>query len=1200
MKTYELYSKAIDRELNPVIKFGREEEAKVKQELEEYVVTKELQRCFRDFFAAYKKGILGSTEAMGVWIAGFFGSGKSHFLKILSYLLGNKEVNGKRAIQYFIDDGKIADAMTIADMRLAADTPTDVIAFDIASKSETANGNDKDSIVSVFLKVFNEMQGFYGANPYIADLERNLTKDGKYEEFRRRFEEIAGETWIEARNDFDFNQGETVDTLVAIDYMSEENAQNWCNKAFEPYTFSIERFAELVKKYIDSKGKNHHVVFLVDEISQYVDNDSRLTLDLQTITEDLGKICHGKAWIIVTAQQEIDTFTKIKGEDFSKILGRFETRISLSEANVDEVVRKRILYKTDVATQTLSVLYDSKATIIKNLVLFNDGIEKKLYSDRVNFAEVYPFIPYQFNLLSNVLTAIRIHSAVGRQHADGARSMLALFKKAAMRIKDAEIGELVPFYYFYDALEEDIEASYRNVIYQANENEMINPDHNPNCFDVSVLKALFLVKYVKEIKANSENIASLMVTKIDDDRLKIVQQVEDALKRLIKQTLVQKNNDEYVFLTYDEQEITRAIEKQDVTSAEVTNKVAELIFDGLFDEKKYKYPTFNNRYAFAFNQLIDDKPYKGSQGYDLSLKIITPNRDEFTNDASLRLASGQSNTVFVVLPDDRAFLDEIIASAKIEKFLRFDSVNSVAKYEEIKNSKRTEMREHNANAKTFLSEALKIADIYVCGDKLQTASNDIAARINEALEKLVVTVYHKLSYITAAMSETDIRALIRANNGQISFDFCEGNPNVLALNDVRAFIDQNSSRHTKTSMKSVMDRFMKAPYGYVEDDIRWLVAKLFKSGNIALFVNSEAITVANKDEDDIIRFITKKEFVEKLMMEKKEKPGEAQVKSVRNVMKELFNVTSSADDEDSLMKSCQGYALSLKNDLDKIEIQYQIKPFYPGKPVIALGKRLMIEMGGMEFTNEFFTAVHIKKDDYLDFAEKYAPVRAFFEGEQKNIFDKSVNLMKIYDDSRTFIVDKDIDSVAAEIKKILKMQEPYSSIYKLPSLNDKYKNMYSAFLGRLAGPIKKDILDARTRVLEELNGKKCEDILKGRFIARFEELYNKADTCDNVAVLQSIKMETDALKIRLLNEIAAEELKLTEQNADDGENGNKETPETLTPQHLKKKKTISIKSINNLSTWRIESKDDVDRYIEELKKKLYKTLEEDTIINIEF
>lgn len=1199
-----MFAKPIDRDIKGVIKVGQDDNANIQQELEEYVVTRELQKHFADFFASYKKGITGNTDKMGVWISGFFGSGKSHFLKILSYLLANKDVNGKKAVDYFVDDNKIADPMVLADMKLASTIPADVVLFNIDSKSEVNGKQSKVAIVSVLQNVFNEMQGFSGANPFLADLERKLTDEGKYGLFKEKFENSFGTEWTEARNDFDFIQDDVVEVLNEIGFMSVEAGRNWCEKATGDYKYKVEDFAALVKKYLEKKGNNHHIVFLIDEIGQYIGDDSKLMLNLQTVTEDLGTACQGKAWIIVTSQQDIDSITKTKGNDFSKIQGRFDTRLSLSSANVDEVIKKRILEKNETGKQTLSCLYDDKATVIKNLIVFNDGIEKKLYSGSDNFADIYPFIPYQFNLLGSVLTSIRTHGASGKHLAEGERSMLALFKESAVKIMETEPGTIVPFNMFYDALEQFLDHSHKGVISRALDNDYLNPNHDRECFEVNVLKTLFMIKYVKEIKANIENITSLMVSNVNDDRMALSQQVEDALKRLIRQTLVQKNGDIYVFLTNEEQEINRAILSQNIDSGEVIAKVSEMIFDGLYDEKKYRYPAFNGRYAFGFNQVVDDKPYKANQNFDITLKILTPNSDEVADETTMRILSGQSNCVLVVLPDDRAFIDEIRSALQIEKFIRYDSTNTVTKFESIKEAKKVEMRERIGAAKLFLSESLKNATIYANGDKIQTSAKEIVPRINEALGKLVSTVYHKLSYIDTAMGENDIRTLFKNNGKQLTLEGTNSAKNVLALNDVNDYIALNTQRHMKTSMKSILERFLKAPYGFVEADVQWLVAKLFKDGEIGMLVNNEAVTFLSKSEEEIIRYLTRKEYNEKLMTEKRIKANEKQKKAVREVMKELFNISSVSDDDDAIMKSFLGYASNLKNELEKLEIRYQTQPAYPGKQFVASGKKLMNEVLQMKYTNEFFNGIDAKKDDYLDFADDYEPLKKFFSGEQKDIFDKALRLMKIYDDSKTFIVDEGIEAVVSDIKDILKKSAPYGEIFKLPDMLEKFVDLYGKLLSDMQKPIDTAIEDARKRVLDELEGKQCRDKLRDKFIRLFDEITDKASKCNNVATLQNIKIEADALKVRCLNEISTEEAKYVaapqqpSHVAEDPNYGEKEKQPAPAP--VKKKKTVSIKAINNATTWQIENEADVKRYIAELEKKLMSSLEDNTIINIEF
>lgn len=1220
----EMFEKEIDRDIQGVIIVGQSEAENVAQELDEYVVTKELQKHFADFFSAYKKGIVGTTPKMGVWISGFFGSGKSHFLKILSYLLANKSVGDKKAIDYFADDSlteskpKIVDRIVLADMKLAADTDTDVVLFNIDSKSDSNSKQNKDAIVNVFLKVFNEMQGFCGAMPFLADLERKLTEEGQYNEFKQKFEEVYGEAWEDSRQDFDFIQDDVVQALTEMDFMSEAAARNWCEKAAEPYQISIEDFAKRVKAYIDRKGNNHQVVFLVDEIGQYIGEDSKLMLNLQTVTEELGKECMGKAWVIVTSQQDIDSVTMVKGNDFSKIQGRFDTRLSLSSANVDEVIKKRILEKKETPAQTLRLLYGQKTTIIKNLITFNDGVEKKLYADENDFACVYPFVPYQFNLLASVLTSIRTHGASGKHLSEGERSMLAMFKESAMEYKECEVGTIIPFYAFYDALENFLDHSHRGVIIRAYENDMINPEHKEKVFAVDVLKVLFMIKYVdKVVMANIDNITSLMASNIDDDRIALKEKVEDALKVLMRQNLVQKNGDIYVFLTDEEQEINREIESQSVEMAEIINKVSEMIFEDIFTDKKYKYPAFNGRYSFNFNQIVDDRPYKPTQNFDVGVRILTPASDYGTDETTLRMVSGQGREVLVVLPDDRAFMDEIQRYLKIEKFLRLNTSSALSKYESIKEAKRLEMRERNANAKLFLTESLKDAVIYVNGDRAQINVKEVSARINEALGRLVKTVYHKLNYIDAAMGEDEIRKLLKTSN-QLTLNLEGGTePNIHALDDVLQYVAGNSRMHVKTSMKSIKDRFMKAPYGFVEDDVQWLVAKLFKRGELSFFVNGASVTMMNKDVEEIINYITKKAFVEKLMMEERVRVQDKDKKVVRDVLKELFHTSSPSDDEDAVMNYFISFANKLITELRVMKKDYD-RAKYPGLKVIEEGIRIMSDIVQIQSPVEFFQTVSKRQDDLLDFAEDYEPIKAFFTGEQKGIFDKSLLYLEKYDDSKTYIVDTELENVVDAVRTIVKKDKPFADIPKLPELLKQFTDVYSKVLDDQLAPVLDAISESQKRVFEVLNTKEYKESKINAYNDMFLEIQNGAESCTNVSTLRGYADRAEALKIRLLNEMdkmdqdialkKAEEVR-KKLEAEAKENGRYDTD--LIEQQVSKVaeengyhsqhiKNVTFKKISKSSSWRIESVEDLDKHLNELRNNLLLELDDNTIVNVEF
>ena len=1215
MRIQEMFKKSITRDIQGVVIAGQGEKTNIATELEEYVVTPELQRHFADFFSAYAKGINGNTTKMGVWISGFFGSGKSHLLKILSYILDNEVIGDKHAIDFFIDDKKISDPMVLADMKLAANTPSDVIIFNIDAKSESDGKSNKDAIVNVFLKVFNNSLGFCGAIPYIADLERKLTEDGKYEEFKASYQKVTAHDWYEERHEFLSKQDRVVNALVDMGYMSEKAAWNWCDAAIGDYQISIEDFAKRVKAYIDRMGNNHHVVFLVDEIGQYIGDDSKLMLNLQTVTEELGRECMGKAWVIVTSQQDIDSITKVKGNDFSKIQGRFDTRLSLSSANVDTVIKKRILDKNETAAQTLRLLYEQKSTIIKNLIVFNDGVEKKLYANDRDFAEVYPFIPYQFNLLASVLTSIRTHGASGKHLSEGERSMLALFKESAEAIKEKEVGAIVPFHRFYDALENFLDHSHKGVIMKAYDNNYINPDHKESdVFTINVLKALFMIKYVLEIESNIDNIVSLMVENIDDDRITIKEKVEESLKVLMRQMLVQKNGSLYVFLTDEEQEINREIDSQNVEMAEVINKVSEMIFEDIFTDKKYRYPTFNGRYSFGFNQAVDDRPYKSGQGYDFGLRILTPWYEGGNDDTTLRMMSGQGREVLVVLPNDAAFLDEIRQYLKIEKFLRLNTSTQLAKYETIKEAKRVEMRERNANAKLYLTESLKEATIYVNGDTVRTSAKEVTGRISESIGRLVQIVYNKLSYIDVACGEAEIRKMFHSTN-QLTLGL-EGTtePNTHALDDVLAFIAQNTHMHMKTSMKTIKDRFMKAPYGFVEDDVHWLVARLFKRGDLAFTVNGASVNQNNKTEEELISFITKKTFVEKLLMEERVRVNEKDKKAVRDVMKEVFGTSGVAEDEDSIMKNFQRYAQNTINEILRLEPQYQRYTF-PGKKALETGKRIMQSVLQIQSPLEFFQYVSKNREDYYDFMEDYEPVKAFFNGEQQQIFTRALDILAIYDDSKTYIVDEELEKVVHEMRQITGQEKPYQNIPKLPELRKRFMEVYMQILTREEKPVIDSIDQAQTRVLEVLNTKEYAGEKRSRYIDLFREIHDGAEHCNNVSTLRSFVDKAEALKIRLLNEMDAMDRRIAEQKAEaarkvaeEAARKAKEEGKTLPDRvadpevtyYVKKTKNVTIKNMTHASSWRLESADDVEQVLSALRKSLLTELETNDIVNVEF
>ena len=1198
MKLKDMFKKPTDRDIRGVIKVGQKEEENIRQELEEYVVTNELQKHFRDFFSVYSKGISGNTDDMGVWISGFFGSGKSHLLKILSYLLSDREINGKKAIDYFLEDNKIKDEMVIADMKRACQISTDSILFNIDSKSDSAGNKGKDDILKVFLKVFNEMQGF-SPIPHLADLERELAENNKYEEFKEKFREINQKEWIEERHKFNFIRTKVVKALEEIGFMNEVEAKDWLEISKKDYSISIENFSKMVNKYIKAKGNNHHVVFFVDEIGQYIGENTDLMLNLQTVTEDLGIHCKGKAWVVVTSQQAIDSITKVKGNDFSKIQGRFKTRISLTSTDVSEVIKKRILDKNEYANTELSMVYDEKESIIKNLILFDDNAEKKMYENKLDFQEVYPFIPYQFQILSHVLTSIREHGASGKHLSEGERSMLAMFKEGAEKYKNNETGVLVSFDKFYDGLQSFLDHSHSIVITRAIENGYINPDKEKNCFNVNVLKVLFMIKYVKEIKGTLENITTLMVENIDEDRIVLKEKVQEALNILIKQTLVQKSGETYIFLTNEEQEVEKIIDKIDVDTNEILKKISEKVFDNFYAEKKYQYLKFKD-YNFFFNQKVDDVT-KGNTLYDIGINVITPNSDYSGNESLLMMKSSQEKSVFIDLGENSSYINEIEMDIKIEKFLKSGELEGLPQGSVIKEKKTLERKEHLENSNLLIEEALRNAQYYVNGNKVNINAKDYKSKINEALGKLVNIVYSKLEYITKPMNEENIREIFAEKENTLTTAVTVKH-NENAITEIVNHVHMIKEQGRKITLKEIKNKFSKAPFGWNDKDIEWIVAKAFKDGEIELKKNGNNLTLLSESSQEIIDNITKKDNSERLYLEIKEKIDERSIKVMYDVANTLFDKNLDISDTDKMIQEFRRLSNDKITEIENFLKECLSSKNYPGKNILENGKKLLRKVLGLKDTKEIFNEILGHKDEYYDFSEDFEPIEKFFEGEQKNIWDESVKLYKKYTNSKNYFTNDELEKIAKDINNILNNNNPYNKIKDLNELNRKFNESYNKILAEKRVPVINSVNETREIALNGIaytENTELKEKYTKKINEEFGEILVNVEKSENIKEIDSYTNEASNLKSKLLNSFDKQEAETIKIKLE-MEKKTRQNPGSLEEIKIKKPKRIGISEINKDRVWEVRNTDDINSYLDKLKKRLEEELEDNEIVQVEF
>ncbi len=1175
-KLNEIYEKDIAREIQGVIKV--DDENYIKQELEEYVVTDELLKHFNSFFESYNAGINGNTEKMGVWISGFFGSGKSHFLKIVSYLLENKIVDGKAAVDYF--DGKIQDAKLLADIKRAGNISTDVILFNIDSKASLDSVDGKDKILAVFEKVFNEKMGL-STIPHVAELERFLIREGKYEEFKNYFQEECGDNWVDARNDFYFRRDEIVNSYSKALNKSKEEAENWFDKAEERYDLSIEKFAERVRDYIKSKGDNHHVVFLVDEIGQYIGEDGSLMLNLQTIVEDLGIECGGKAWVIVTSQEAIDDVIKVIGNNFSKIQGRFDTKLSLSSSDIDEVIKKRILAKKEEYKESLELIYDKDESIIKNLLLFKNAAYQKLYMDRIDFAETYPFIPYQFRLLQNVFTDIRKHGFAGKHLSSGERSLIGAFQGTAKRYSDYEIGTLIPFYAFYDTIEEFLEHQVKNVIATAEDAVKANELQE---IDVKVLKMLFMLKNIKEIPANVENLSSLYVSNINDDKISIKKEITDSLRRLENQTLIQRNNDEYKFLTDEEQEINREIKQIVIDQNRITDYLNKIIYGYIYTDNKF---TYKNK-PFQLTKYVDNM--KCSQEYEIGIKVVTASAGQ--DDTNIKIQSGMENKyVYVKLELSTLINSEIENCLQVADYRRAKSTSlQTSQVESILRAKQAEVEAAEVRIRENIKEQLNEAEIIIAGDRQNITTKDAKARINEALEILINNIYTKFAYIKKNYTTQDIRELWNGNK-QMAISKEVEFLNQKAYEAMQEYIEEKNAFSQNITIRTLLQDFSIAPYGFLDDDILYLLARLLKNEVVALYYSGE---IQNVTSDETLNKILKRDYYDRTLIKMRKKIDVKYINDLKSVARNSFNEISLSDDEDGMVRDfkerCIGHTIEKLRDI--LGNYNNIKAYqYPGKQVIEDALKLFNSIANIRDTSELFEEVSNRKDEIAEITPKIDTISEFFKGSQKEQFDKVRDTIITYENNKDYVDNtQELKDVVGKILDILKAEEPYSSIHELPTLRSELISILVDMYEKKSAPIIEMANKTIEYIENELNnaGINSDDFGKS-YIDNCKGIIDSLQHSNELKDIYAQETRLGQMKDSFIIALDKKKYEMSKPK-DDNTKSNE-------PVIIKTRKIVRTDMLMNRS-YEINSKEDIDKYIEELRNKLIKELEENNNLTI--
>ena len=1071
MRIRDMFAEDINRPIRGVIKVDQDAADVIEQEVREYVITKELKKHFISFFDYYSDAFDNPTDDIGVWISGFFGSGKSHFLKMLSYILENKSIGGVPTVEKFRQ--KFADdPATFMLIDRATRGRTETILFDI--DIEGSINKDKTAVLRVFAKMFYNHLGFCGENLKVAMLEQYIDQLGETEEFRRIFETKRGKPWTEQRKAFAFNGKFIVPTLMEVLDMSEEDAKHWFHDK-TAVEFSIARLVEDIKTYVSRQPENFRLLFMIDEVGQYVGTDTDMLLNLQSLTEKIGSECGGKVWVICTGQEAIDEIIKVRADEFSRIQARFKTRLSLSSSSVDEVIQKRILKKKPEAERTLEALYQENDSVLRNLFSFTDSIlDIKGFSGAGEFAVNFPFVPYQFIIMQKVFAEIRKHGNSGKHLSGGERSMLSGFQEAAQKLQQQDEYALVPFFRFYDTVHTFLDSSIRRVIERCQNAADTEAGIQPQ--DVDVLKLLYLIRYVDDIPANVDNIVILMADDIRTDKIVLREKVGESLARLMSQNYIGRSGEMYNFLTDEEQDIQRDVNNTVVDTASIVERIAQMIYADIYQTKKFR----RGKYDFDFDKMVDGVS-TGASTSGMKLRFLTVATDAVEK-SELRLMTESHGQAIVVLSGS-SYYESLESAMKIRKFVKQRNVAQLPKsMQDIIRNQQDEATRYEQSAMEDLKQAIVNAAYYVDGEHIEIRGGDAKSHIDQALNYLVTHVYSELDLITKNMdTDEDIAELLTGS-------FLPGaEPNRDAAAKVEEFLVVQNRTRLPTSMYDVQSRYQGIPYGWREIDIAAVVALLINQQKVTIKYGGATIQPDDPKLPDMLR---KKNEIGKTSISIRQAVTVVKMKAVKELLRELFDVMDVPDDEDGLVAYIVKKFEELKAHYEALNQRYSTGRRYPDQSKVKQAMKLAADVLSQKKDNIALIDRVLKLENQLfDSKEELQAVEGFFKN-QVQVFDAAAQMEEDLRNELDYLSREPAANEALnKLRRIVTMQGGFS-YQKIPELNGLMATVREGH-GRLLDDKRAEVNDVITQCMGALHQAANGDFKANGTIAQADEFYNQ-------------------------------------------------------------------------------------------------------------
>lgn len=876
-----LITRDLSKPIEEIIKVEQADEQSVYTEITEYVATGRLREQYREVLRAMADYPKDPHEGVGVWVSGFFGSGKSSFAKNLGYALANKPILGKPAAEVFkaqIGDHAVADYLDLVNVR----TPSEVVMFDVSVNRPsgiTAGASLSSYMYAALLRALDYADDFD-----IAELEQTLEADGRLEDFIARFErghrerfekqgarqQIEREQWKwSVRRKLAEKLNEASAVLHEMDRKTYPQADSWARAQGARHmeispALLADKTLELASRRRPGKG----IVYIVDEVGSYVARNTERIEDLRAIVETLGKQSKnrvkarsavGPVWVIVTSQEKLDDVVGAidgKRTEIARVQDRFKTRVDLAPADIREVATRRVLAKKPEGITELDALYAKHMGQIE----FSWKLERstrRVELSREKFAEFYPYPPHFVDLSIEIMSGIRLAPGGMRQLGGSNRTIIRQAHQVLVsertQLAEAEVGRLVTLDLIFELVEGNIASEKQRDISEIGER------FGAASWEARVAKAICLLEFVRDLPRTEGNLAAVLVDRVGGFSPTL--EVHAALEKLQAAQFVRNTTEDgYKLQTLGEKDWQTERESLDPKPRERV-EARRAAIEEIFKEKSLRSYNCKGLRAFRVGLSVDGVKLE-SGDVPLVVRVADSTEElaarcaEVQGESRQKEHTRESFWVFASTPEIEETVTALCRSKQM--VLKYDQLRGQGNITNDQRSclvgERDEVTRLQGRLRELLSAAIQGGTGYIEGNAKE--SGELLGRTHEEtlqafFEVAVPRLYSKLEmgFRPLKLKGTEADEVLKAANlgglAQVLYEGTQGlglvvkegtkyvpNTSAEVAREILNHLKYRSAYGEKVSGRDLEQVFTAMPYGWERDLLMVTLAVLLRAGAV--------------------------------------------------------------------------------------------------------------------------------------------------------------------------------------------------------------------------------------------------------------------------------------------------------------------------------------------------------------------------------